>query len=134
MVTLASVIAYDPEVILLDEPTANLSAGTIKEIEWVIEDFRNKNKAVVIASHDVEFIAEVSNRVYILNNGSTRGGLDTESVLSDESLLALADMRLPLVLQTLRLLRSKLRDYPMTIKDLAEIMGSAAYEDQNPKD
>ena len=93
MVTLASIIAYDPEVLLLDEPTANLSSGTIKEIKQVIEDSRNRNRAVVIASHDVEFVAEVSDRVYIINNGSTRGGFDAKSVLSDESLLALADMR-----------------------------------------
>ena len=116
---------------MLDESIANLSSRTIKEIEQVIEDFRNKNKAVVIASHDVEFVAEVSNRVYILNDGSMFGGLDTKSILSDESLLALADMRPPLVLQTLRLLRPKLRNYPMTIKDLEKVRGSAAYEDQN---
>ncbi len=131
MVTLASIIAYDPEVLLLDEPTANLSSGTIKEIKQVIEDSRNRNRAVVIASHDVEFVAEVSDRVYIINNGSTRGGFDAKSVLSDESLLALADMRLPLVLQTLRLLKPKLRNYPITIKDLKEATDSATYEDQN---
>ena len=131
MVTLASIIAYDPEVLLLDEPTANLSSGTIKEIKQVIEDSRNRNRAVVIASHDVEFVAEVSDRVYIINNGSTWGGFDAKSVLSDESLLALADMRLPLVLQTLRLLKPKLRNYPITIKDLKEATDSATYEDQN---
>ena len=78
----------------------------------------------MVASHDVEFVAEVSDRVYIVNDGSTRGGLDTKSVLSDESLLALADMRSPLVLQTLRLLRPKLQDYPITIKDLEKVTGS----------
>jgi len=131
IVTLASVIAYDPEVILLDEPTANLSFGTIKEIERVIGDFRNKNKAVVVASHDVEFVAEVSDRVYIINKGSTWGGSDTKSMLSDESLLALADMRPPLVLQTLRLLKPKLRNYPITIKDLEKVASSAGMKINN---
>jgi cobalt/nickel transport system ATP-binding protein len=131
MVTLASVVAYDPEVLLLDEPTANLSSGTIKEIKQIIEDSRNKNKAVVVASHDVEFVADVSDRVYIINDGSTRGGIDTKAVLSDESLLALADMRPPLVLQTLRLLRPKLRNYPITIKDLEKAAISARMKVSN---
>jgi len=51
----------------------------------------------VIASHDVNFVAEVSDRVYILNDGFLMGGSNIKSILSDESLLALADMKPPIV-------------------------------------
>lgn len=102
IVTLASIIAYDPDLLLLDEPTANLSPRTVEEIRQVIKDAKEKCKAVVIASHDVEFIAEISDRVYIINDGSIIGGLETKTVLSDESLLALADIKPPLVLQKTR--------------------------------
>jgi len=130
IVTLASIAAYDPDVLLLDEPTANLSSRTIKEIEQVIEEARNTGKAVVVASHDVEFVAEVSDRVYIIDNGTTVGGLDAKSVISDESLLALADMKPPIVLQTLRLLKPELKDYPITIKDLKKNIATVAHGDQ----
>jgi len=124
MVTSASVIAYNPDVLLLDEPTANLSSRTIREIEETVEDRRNADKAVVVASHDIEFVAKVSDRVYILNNGSLLGGSDVKSMLSDERLLELADMKPPLVLQTLRLLKPGLRSYPLTIKDLEKATGT----------
>jgi len=125
MVTLASVIAYNPDVLLLDEPTANISSRTIRETEEIVENSRNADKAVVVASHDIEFVAQISDRAYILNNGSILGGLDAKIVLSDESLLALADMKPPLVLQTLRLLKPKSRNYPLTIKDLEKIADDA---------
>jgi len=133
MVTLASVIAYNPDVLLLDEPTANLSSRTIREIEEVVEDCRDADKAVVVASHDIEFVAKVSDRVYILNNGSILGGSDAKSMLSDERLLELADMKPPLVLQTLRLLKPELRSHPLTIKDLKKATSTdvCVYENSN---
>jgi len=125
MVTLASVLAYDPDVLLLDEPTANLSSSSIEQIEQVVANARAANKAVVVASHDVEFVAKVCGRAYVINDGTMLGGLIAKSVLSDESLLALADMRPPLVLQTLRLLRLRFRENPLTIKDLVEVSVAA---------
>ena len=120
-VTFASVLAYDPDVLFLDEPTANLSFRSIEEIERVIGDAKAAGKAVLIASHDVEFVAKVSDRVYIINDGSMLGGSDTKSMLSDDSLLGIADMKPPLVLQTLKVLGLELKGNPLTIKDLAEL-------------
>lgn len=123
-VTLASILAYDPEVLLLDEPTANLSSRFIEEVENIILDAR-KCKAIVVASHDVEFIARVADRVYILNNGTTLGGLNAKSILANESLLSLADMNPPLVLQVMRLLNIKLEEEPLTLRDLIRLIDKA---------
>ena len=129
-VTFASVLAYEPDVLLLDEPTANLSGKYIEETEQIVSNAKDAGRAVVIVSHDVEFVAKVSDRVYVIKDGSVVGGSNAKSILSDESLLALADMRPPLVLQTLRVLKPMLKDYPLTIKDLAEVTCARAYGDQ----
>lgn len=118
IVSLASILAYDPDVLLLDEPTANLSSNPIDKIEKVVEDVKKSGKAVVIASHDVEFVAKVSDRIYVINAGTILGGSETKSVLSDERLLNLADMKPPLVLQTLRMLGLETHDLPLTVNDL----------------
>ena len=102
----------------------------IRDSKRVVEDARKNGKAVVVASHDVEFVAEISDRVYIINNGSMLGGSDTRTILSDESLLALADTKPPLVLQTLRLLNPRLQDYPITIKDLEKVTITAIHDNQ----
>jgi cobalt/nickel transport system ATP-binding protein len=96
MVAMASILVYDPELLLLDEPTANLSYTPIEEIKRILMDSRGKGKAVLIASHDVEFIAETADRVYVLNGGILHGGENAKFILSNENLLALADMKPPL--------------------------------------
>ena len=123
-VTLASILAYNPEVLLLDEPTANLSIKSIEEVEKIVVEARGAGKAVVVASHDIEFVAKVANRVYILNNGSTLGGLDTKSMLTNESLLTLADMKPPIVLQAIKLLKLKFKNEPLTLEELSEVLNS----------
>ncbi|MBS7649676.1 ABC transporter ATP-binding protein [Candidatus Bathyarchaeota archaeon] len=125
IVTLASVVAYNPDVLLLDEPIANVSPKIIEKIKQTIKEFKNAHKAIVIASHDVEFVAETSDRVYIINNGSIIGGSDTRSILSDEGLLAIAEMKPPLVLQILKILKPGLYYYPLTIEQLRRSNGKS---------
>lgn len=93
IITLVSIIAYNPDILLLDEPTANVSSKIIESIKSVVEEFKQSNKAVVIASHDAEFIAGASDRIYVINNGVTVGGLDSKTILSDDELLAMADLK-----------------------------------------
>ncbi|WP_455278044.1 energy-coupling factor ABC transporter ATP-binding protein [[Eubacterium] cellulosolvens] len=119
IVTLASVIAYDPEILLLDEPTANLSSGPIKSIKEILQDAKKSGKVVVIASHDVEFVASVSDRIYVLDKGSTIGGINARTILSDDSMLTIADMNPPLVLQTLRELGLETQNTPLTIREIS---------------
>jgi cobalt/nickel transport system ATP-binding protein len=119
IVALASVIAYDPDILLLDEPTANLSSGPIKAIEEILQEAKKSGKVVVIASHDVEFVASVSDRIYVIDRGSIIGGINARSILSDDSILTIADMNPPLVLQTLRELGLESQNTPMTIRELS---------------
>ena len=122
IVALASVIAYDPDILLLDEPTANLSSGPIKAIEEILQEAKKSGKVVVIASHDVEFVASVSDRIYVIDKGSTIGGINARSILLDDSMLTIADMNPPLVLQTLRELGLESQITPMTIRELSNYL------------
>jgi len=72
-VTLASILSYDPDLLLLDEPTANLSAKYVEETTEIIANAKDMGKAVVIASHDANFVAEISDRVYVLSDGFLTG-------------------------------------------------------------
>lgn len=92
MVNIASILVYDPELLLFDEPTANLSHTPIEEIKQILTENKNKGKAILIASHDLGFIAETANRIYILNNGLIHGEFTIKSLLSNDQLLTLADM------------------------------------------
>ncbi|QOJ79365.1 ABC transporter ATP-binding protein [Infirmifilum lucidum] len=68
-VAIASILVYDPEVVLFDEPTANLDARSVKLLLDTICELRRERKAVLVATHDVELVSRVADRVFVLYDG-----------------------------------------------------------------
>ena len=68
-VAIAGVIAMEPEVLILDEPTAGLDPRGSAEILQNIEDFRKAhNAAVVMVSHSMEDVARLTDRIVVIND------------------------------------------------------------------
>lgn len=68
---LMRLLANRPQVLLLDEPTANLDRENTRRVEAVITEYRRAHKAAVIwVSHDPDQITRVANRYYELTNGA----------------------------------------------------------------
>ena len=69
-VAIAGVIAMEPDVLILDEPTAGLDAAGRESILQNIRDYQRAQKAVVImVSHSMEEVAELCDRLVVLNKG-----------------------------------------------------------------
>jgi len=69
LVALASILVYNPDVLLLDEPTANLDRYGVEAIANTIREAVEQGKTVVMASHDLDTIAELSTETCILQDG-----------------------------------------------------------------
>jgi ABC-type iron transport system FetAB ATPase subunit len=68
---LARLLANEPEVLLLDEPTASLDPENVKRVEDLIARYRRQHRAAVVwVSHDPEQIARVAGRELRLHDGS----------------------------------------------------------------
>jgi tungstate transport system ATP-binding protein len=66
----ARAIVYDPQVLLLDEPTANLDPANVMKIEEIIKRIRNeRGTTIVIATHNIPQVRRIADRVGILLNG-----------------------------------------------------------------
>ncbi len=66
----ARAIVYDPEILLLDEPTASLDPANVAKIEDIIKSIRNeRTTTIVIATHNIPQVRRISDRVGILING-----------------------------------------------------------------
>jgi simple sugar transport system ATP-binding protein len=87
LVALARAEAWDARALLLDEPTAALSADATKRVVAVIERLRDRGAGILLISHDIPQVMDLCDRVVVLRQGacvanaSTGAGLTTEMVL-----------------------------------------------------
>lgn len=91
---IAGVLAMNPELILLDEPTAGLDPRLTKQMVKTIKKLKD-NKTILISSHDMDFIYEVCDYIYIINKGEIIGEGKTEEVFLDKDKIIDAGLALP---------------------------------------
>ncbi len=92
-VALATVLSYDPEVLILDEPTSDLDPRGRRDLVRLLAGLR---RTLLIASHDLEFIARTSSRVILLAGGTVRADLPAARAVTDAALLEANGLEVPL--------------------------------------
>jgi energy-coupling factor transport system ATP-binding protein len=110
---LAGVLALQPQVLVLDEPTAGLDPQGRRELLRTLTQWRaGDGKAIVFASHNMEDIATLCTRVYVLVNGTIiRHGTPRE-VFAQPEMLIQHGLAVPTVTEVMLLLRQ--RGYPVS--------------------
>ena len=68
-VALASVLAWDPDILVLDEPTVGQDYGQKERLRHFLMQLRTQGKTVIIVTHDVEFVAESQPRIVLMAKG-----------------------------------------------------------------
>jgi cobalt/nickel transport system ATP-binding protein len=87
-VAIASTLALDPDILLLDEPTAGLDPQTSRHIVDIILEANLKGKTIITATHDLHVVEEIASNIYILNNEKRIAGFGpTKEILSNSILL-----------------------------------------------
>ena len=87
LVSFLSVIAYEPDVLVLDEPTVGLDLFYKRRILELVKGWIKKGKSVVIVSHNMDEVFNICNRVYLLNDGLLVAHGEVDKILKDTSLL-----------------------------------------------
>lgn len=86
-VALASVLVTDPEVLLLDEPSAALDPLSQSQIVSLLASWKNGAKTVITATHDLDTLEDVADRCYVFQAGRIAGEGTPLQVLHDVPLL-----------------------------------------------
>lgn len=92
-VTIASILAINPEVIILDEPTAGQDFRHYTEIMEFLKELNEKGVTIIMITHDMHLMLEYTDRAIVLSNGRKLKDDITAEILTDEEVIREANLR-----------------------------------------
>jgi energy-coupling factor transport system ATP-binding protein len=98
-VALASVLAWDPQILILDEPTIGQDHQQKENLRQFILQLQTQGKTVVIVTHDVEFVAECNPRVVLMREGRIVADGEGKEILTNPQVLEQSSIVLPQIAQ-----------------------------------
>ncbi len=122
-VAIAGVVAMEPDVLVLDEPTSGMDAAGITDTIGILDELNNEGKTIIISTHDSDLAASWADRVYILNKGKVFKSGAPRHIFADEKLIAEAGLRQPVIVQTYREFRARgisKGEVPLSVLDFME--------------
>ncbi len=85
--TLACILAWDPEVVILDEPTVGQDSIQKERLAQTIRMLGSAGKTVVVVSHDIEFLWPIQPRVVVMKAGKVVGDGPAAKLMQEKELL-----------------------------------------------
>jgi energy-coupling factor transport system ATP-binding protein len=98
-VALASVLAWNPKILILDEPTIGQDYQQKDKLRQFILQMKAQRKTVIIVTHDVEFVAECNPRVLLMREGTITVDGEARKVLTNPEVLTQASIVPPQIAQ-----------------------------------
>ncbi len=106
-VAIASILSVDPKILIFDEPTQGLDAESRTETIASIKELNKKGKTVIIISHNIEEIINVSDRIVILSGGKIVTDCKAADIFLDHAAGKYMEPFLPEVTELLLHLKQK---------------------------
>ncbi len=92
---IACVLAWDPEAIILDEPTVGQDYTQKEKLQQMIRMLLTRGRTVIVVSHDIEFVWSLQPRVLVMAGGRILGDGPADTIFSNSDLLEKANVRRP---------------------------------------
>lgn len=97
IVTLVATISANPEIVILDEPTAGQDIIGLRSIREVLGNF--PEKTFIVVSHDMEFVSKNFSRIIVMNEGSVLCDGSPKEVFLNKELVQIAKIEQPFLFQ-----------------------------------
>lgn len=94
-VTIASVLVLNPEIIILDEPTAAQDYKHYNEIMEFLVELKNKGVTVITITHDMYLMLEYSDKVIVISDGEKIGEGTSEEIISNDEVIKKGNLLSP---------------------------------------
>lgn len=92
-VTIASILVLNPEIIILDEPTAGQDFKHYTEIMEFLKKLNQKGVTIIMITHDMHLMLEYTNRAIVLSNGIKLADDIASNILTDEEVIEKANLK-----------------------------------------
>ena len=92
-VSIATVLSMSPDILVLDEPSANLDPASRRTLISLLRQFTHTK---IIATHDLDMVMELCTRCVVMKDGSILADAPVPDIFADRSLLAEASLEQPL--------------------------------------
>lgn len=120
-VAIAGVLAMQPDILILDEPTAGLDARSTEQLLDLIAKFHQEGRTIILITHQMEQVARYADQVVVMHQGRLVTTTTPERLFADEQLLAANQLAQPVAVQIAHHLRERGIDLPavLTLDQLA---------------
>lgn len=116
-ITIAAIIAMNPEIVILDEPTAGQDRESTELLGEIINALVARNKIVITITHDMEFVVKEFERVIVMAEKQKRKDASPKEIFGDEDLLKMSNLKQPYICQLAQMLGCQ---NILTIEELLE--------------
>lgn len=98
-VAIAGVLAMDPEMIILDEPTAGLDAAYSNKLIQLLDELHQDGKTLVLSTHDMNLAYEWAEELVIMSDGKVLATGSPKEVLQQQEILQVCKLEKPLLME-----------------------------------
>ena len=130
-VSIADILAMEPEMILLDEPTASLDPKNTALLEETLARLHERGITLMVSTHDMDFAWRWAERAIVFHQGRILADGPIEEVLADQTLIGRAGLRRPLLAEAAEALlqdRTGQSRLPKNIEEFREMFAGEAME------
>lgn len=107
-VSIAGILVMQPDVIILDEPTAGLDPAGVSDIlKLLVKIKKESNISIVIATHDMDIVPLYCDYAYVMDHGKVAAQGVTKELFSDAKALRAHDLRLPRIAHLMQIMKHK---------------------------
>ncbi len=123
-VSLATALVLKPELLILDEPTANLDLVSRRGLIDTLNELSREGTTVIISTHDAEAIPELADRIIVISHGEKLCEGKTGEVLQDKAMLEASGLEPPTIVDLFGELKAGglIDEVPLTVAEGKEAL------------
>lgn len=106
-VAIAGVLAMDPSVLILDEPTAGLDAQSTEQLLTLVKKMHDQGRTILLITHQMDQVARYADQVVVMNHGRLVANTTPAKLFSDSHFLAANHLNQPAAVRISQLLRDR---------------------------